>query len=132
MDEPIEREFEVVEIDGRPFIIVCNSSDVFEGKGRQVKFPEDEDLQVALIRKNGKLFALHNICPHRHQDQIYNGIIRNMNIMCPVHGWTYSLETGRNVNRRQGLKSLRRYDVFEKDGIVYLEKPEFEIPKWRQ
>ena len=132
MEENKTEQYPSKIIDGKLFVRVIKSEDVFEGKGRKIQFEEDEDLQVAVIRKNGKLYCLDNICPHRHQEKMYKGIIRDMNIMCPEHGWTYSLQTGKNINTRQGFKSLKKFDVFEEDGYVWLEKPDLNIPKWRR
>lgn len=114
------------------FVKICPSDDVFEGKGKQIQFADDDDFQIAIFRVNGKLFALDNICPHRHADRIFEGIIKDMTVMCPLHGWTYSLENGENIDIHQGIKSLKSHEVFEEEGYVYIKKPEFEIPKWRR
>lgn len=124
--------FEVLVKDTKKYLKVCNSNEVFEGKGKQIIFEGDDDFQLAIFRVNSKLFALENICPHRHADRIFEGIIKEHTVMCPLHGWTYSLETGQNINQKQGIRSLKNYDVFEVDGYVYVEKPQFEIPKWRR
>lgn len=118
--------------DGNEFLQICKSDDVFEGKGRQILFDEDDDFQVAVFRIKGKLYALDNICPHRHADRIFEGIIQDMTVMCPLHGWTYSIETGQNVDLSQGIKSLNSHEVFESEGYVYLKKPQFELPVWRR
>lgn len=118
---------------GKIFARICKSAELFEGKGKRFVFPEDIDMQVAIFRKDGKLFALSNICPHRHQDKIYEGILKNGNVTCPAHGWTYNLATGENVDLRQGIKSLIKYDSFEEDGYIWVEKPDKDvIPAWRR
>ena len=114
------------------YVEVCKSSDLYEGKGRRIKFPEDEDFQVAIFRVKGQLYCLDNICPHRHADSICDGIIKDGIVTCPLHGWSYSLETGQNVNQLQGIKSLKSHKIFEKDGMILIEKPIFTIPKWRR
>ena len=128
-----KRDFPTVEIDGKRYSEVCNSDDIYEGKGKRIQFPDDIDMQVAIFRLEGKLYALENICPHQHADRIFEGIVKSGNVTCPLHGWTYEIATGHNVNRKQGLKGLIKYAVFERDGKVYLEKPGAElIPKWRR
>lgn len=119
-------------IEGKEFIFLCPSNNIYDGKGYQFLFDDDLDKQVAVFRREGKLFCLSNICPHRHQDKIYDGIIDDMKVSCPEHGWTYSLETGQNVNPLQGLRSLKKYEIIEKNGKIYIEFPVFEIPKWRE
>mgnify|MGYP000853827008 CR=1 FL=1 len=128
-----ENKYPEKEKAGRIYARVCKSSELFEGKGRQFVFSEDEDMQIAAFRIKGKLYALSNICPHRHQDKIHEGIINNGNIVCPVHGWTYNIETGRNINLKQGIKSLNKYDIYEEDGYIWAEKPDNSvIPVWRR
>ncbi len=124
--------YETVEINGRIFLNLCRSDEIFEGKGKRFLFGDDLDMQIAVYRVNGKLYCLNNICPHRHQDKMHKGIIKGLNVMCPEHGWTYSLVDGSNIIKKQGVKSLDSYEIFEENGIVYVEKPEFKIPKWRR
>jgi len=119
-------------INEKKYLEVCNSKDVFEKKGLKVQLPGDEDFQVAIFRIDGKLVCLDNICPHRHADRIFEGIIKDDKVICPLHGWTYSLITGENINKQQGLKNLNKHECFEQDGKVYIEEPKFEVPKWRR
>lgn len=127
----VDESFETLEINGKLFVKALPSDKLYEKKGALVQFPEDEDLQIALIRYNGRPHCLDNICPHEHQPKIFEGVIQNGAIICPEHAWTYDIETGMNLNARQGRKNLRKYDVFERDGWIYVEKPELRIPKWR-
>ena len=118
--------------DNIKFIKVAESKNVYEKKGIKVQFEGDDDFQVAIIRYEGKLYCVDNICPHRHADKIFEGIIKDKTVTCPLHGWTYSLETGENVDIKKGIKKLKTYLCFEEDGIIYIEEPKFKIPKWRQ
>lgn len=128
---------EELEIDGITFVSVCKSSELLNKKGKLVKFEEDDDMQVALFRIEGELFCVSNICPHRHAEEIYNGILtiedncKNV-VTCPLHGWSYFLDTGFNTNPKQGIKRITTYQIKEIDGEIYIEKPKLEIPKWRQ
>ena len=119
-------------IEGKEFIYICNSKNVYEKKGIKVEFTEEADMQVAIFRLKGELFCVSNICPHRHTDHIYEGIIEDKNIICPVHGWTYSLETGKNINPHQGLRSLIHYDILEIEDKIYIEKPDLIIAEWKK
>lgn len=125
-------DFELVNINDKEYAKICKSDELYEKKGRQIVFPGDEDRQIAVFRFQGELYALDNICPHRHQAKIHEAIFKDENIMCPLHAWTYSVKDGQNVNQKVGVKSLKTYEIFEKDGYVYVEIPELKIPKWRQ
>ena len=118
--------------DNKTFVHICDSNEIKEGKSKKIIFEEDIDMQYALFRINNKLYCVSNICPHRHATRIYEGILNGLNVTCPLHGWTYSLETGENVNQKQGIKKLDKYLVFEENGKVFMEEPALKIPKWRQ
>jgi nitrite reductase/ring-hydroxylating ferredoxin subunit len=131
--ENTEQFFETEIIrDGITFVYICNSIDLKEGKGKRIEFKEDIDMQYAAFRLNNKLYCVSNICPHRHATRIFEGIIKGITVTCPLHGWTYSLETGENTNIKQGIKKLSKYQIFEENGKVFMEKPEVKIPKWRE
>ncbi|MCX6146918.1 MAG: Rieske 2Fe-2S domain-containing protein [Candidatus Kapabacteria bacterium] len=119
-------------INGKEYFAICKNNELLEGKGIKIQFDEDDDMQVAIFRINGELYCLSNICPHRHAEEIYNGIIKDGNVTCPLHGWTYNLKSGANVNLKQGLKSLQKFEIFELNKTIYIEKPPLIIPKWRQ
>ncbi|MDQ1267101.1 MAG: 3-phenylpropionate/trans-cinnamate dioxygenase ferredoxin component [Bacteroidota bacterium] len=127
MTENIEKN-----INGINFIRACRSSELHEKKGKLIIIDDDTDMELALFRVGGNLYCLSNICPHEHQPQIYNGIIEDMELICPVHGWTYSLETGQNVEPKRGIKSLKKFEAFESEGWIWVQKPDIEIPLWRQ
>lgn len=120
-----------VVIDGKKFLRLCPSSEIFEGKGKKFQFGEEYDMQLAIFRYKGKLYSLTNICPHRHIDRIHEGILKDGYVICPEHGWTYSLDTGDNKFQKQGIKGLKKFEVFEQNGFVYIEEPDFELPRWK-
>lgn len=118
-------------INGKAFAEVCFSEDIYEGKGKQIIFADDDDMQIAIFRIKNQLYCVDNICPHRHADRLFEGILDGLTVTCPLHGWNYSLETGENTNKHQGIKTLHTYEVFEQNGMIYVEKPPLRIPKWR-
>ncbi len=121
------------EINGKIYCDVLASKDLVEKKGRKITFSEDSDWELAIFRIDGNLYCVTNICPHRHQPEIYNGILTGTELMCPLHGWTYSLESGNNINTHQGIKSLKKFDIFEKEGRIFVEKPNKDsTPLWRK
>ncbi|MER7928756.1 Rieske 2Fe-2S domain-containing protein [Streptomyces sp. NPDC096057] len=87
--------------------------------------------KITLIRDNGKVYALHNRCPHRgvplsEGNQQFPGTVS-----CPYHGWTFDLPTG-NLSavitdgpgcRLTGKLSVRTYAVEERLGMVWVYIP---------
>ena len=127
-------DYPAITRNGKKFINICESDEVFENKGRKIEFADDADMQIAVFRIHGELHCFTNICPHRHKEKIYEAIFNldKTSLMCPEHGWTYDIETGHNDNKKVGLKNLKKFEIFEEDGKVYVEKPEVEIPAWRK
>ncbi|MGQ9818365.1 MAG: Rieske (2Fe-2S) protein [Candidatus Kapaibacteriales bacterium] len=112
-------------------IFLCKSEVLQEGKSIRIQVGEAFEEQVALFRVNGKIYCLTNICPHRHKDSIYQGFVYDGKVTCPEHGWTYDLESGKNINPRQGIRSLKSFNVLEIDGLIVANTLEFELPKWK-
>lgn len=118
--------------DGKIYVSVCTSNELIPKKGKKIKFEDDIDMEVSIFKIDNEYYCVSNICPHKHQPVIYKGIIKDCTVTCPAHSWTYDLKTGENTNKHQGIKQLKKYEIFEKDGDIYIEKPKLEIPKWRQ
>jgi 3-phenylpropionate/trans-cinnamate dioxygenase ferredoxin subunit len=87
------------------FVKICKLNDLKEKEGRRFII---DDVEVAVFKVNGKIFALNNICPHQHTNNIYEGFIEDGHVICPIHGWEFNLETGRI---RSGGKGLDAYNV---------------------
>lgn len=110
--------------------------DEFEEGGRKVVSCDGTEIGVFLI--DGELVAWHNRCPHRFgpvcQGRIYkrvlepvaaDGRVRELaydenttNIVCTWHGYEFNLKSG--VNQGSSRFRLRRADIEEKDGEVYV------------
>lgn len=121
-----------ITLDGKVFVKVCREDELIPEKGKKIKFEDDIDMEVSIFKIDGELFCVSNICPHKHQPLIYKGIIKDCTVTCPAHGWTYDLKTGENTNKHQGIKYLKKYEIFVREGEIFIEKPKLEIPKWRQ
>jgi nitrite reductase/ring-hydroxylating ferredoxin subunit len=89
---------------------------------------------IGLIRANGTVYAVRNICPHKAAP-LCRGLVRgtmlpsepatfvfgmeNQILQCPWHGWEFDLETGRPVHG--GQSKLTLYPVIVRGQSVYLE-----------
>ncbi len=120
-------EFPEIERGGKTFVIACRSIELHERKPKNIFF--DDELQVAIFRIDGALYAVSNICPHQHAAVICEGFIEELTVTCPLHGWIYSLENGKALGSHARLKT---YQVFEENGEVFLEKPVNTMPKWME
>jgi nitrite reductase/ring-hydroxylating ferredoxin subunit len=90
---------------------------------------------ILVGRRNGKLFACNNSCPHRGAS-LSKGDFNGDNIVCYMHGYEYNIWTGMLEKikswkkdpawREQSQEWIRSdnlilYYVYEKDDSIYLE-----------
>jgi nitrite reductase (NADH) small subunit len=73
------------------FIRVASVGEIPDRRGKLVNV-DDED--IALFRVNNRVYALNNVCAHQHFSALHEGTLTGLCVSCPMHGWTYSLETG--------------------------------------
>ncbi len=103
-------------------------SDISDPGAREFELPDrDGKLAGFLVRRNGKIFAYQNICPHTGRflnwgpDRFLtkdNGLI-----MCAGHGALFEIETGLCVVGACLGASLRPLDVEVMDGRVMVGLP---------
>ena len=99
------------------YVKVARLVDLIEGRGKKVVV---EDEEIALWRVNGRVHAICNVCAHQHISALHQATLDGLFVTCPMHGWTYSLETGEAVT---GQGRVRRFDVVIQGGDVYIENP---------
>jgi nitrite reductase/ring-hydroxylating ferredoxin subunit len=61
-----------------------------EGSAKLVRARGEE---MAVFKCNGQLYGIQNICPHEG-GQLSNGWIEGGEVVCPLHGYKFNLETG--------------------------------------
>jgi len=81
---------------------VCKVSDLYESRGTRFLI---NDVDIAIFKINGEVFAVSNTCPHQHTQSIYDGFIEDGCIVCPAHGWMFNLKTGKQPTGTRGLDS---------------------------
>ncbi len=74
-----------------------------------------EDTELVLFRYGDTLVAMDRWCPHRQGDMVAGHVVGRM-LKCPVHGFMFSVDTGRGLNC-PGF-NLSVHDLNVKDGVV--------------
>ena len=82
------------------FIEVLDESALPENEMRIVKV---QGRLIALMKCNGKIHALGDTCPHLG-GSLGKGVLKDGNVICPRHHWTFDLETGEVVMGVPGEK----------------------------
>ena len=92
------------------------------------------DKEIGVIRWEGEVFAVRNICPHMFGPVCSGTVIPRLMgpavgvaetdpaagvMVCPWHRWEYDLRTG--VGLRDARYRLKKYRVWEQDGHVLID-----------
>lgn len=101
----------------RDFVKVIRAAEVPERAGKFIRIDDDE---IALFNVSGQFYAIDNVCPHQHISALHQGELNGLKVTCPMHGWTYSLETGRAEG---GSGRVRTHRIKIENGFVWIEKP---------
>ena len=74
--------------------------------------------RVAVVRKDGALYAISNVCPHQN-GPLGEGIMRDGYLECPWHGYQFDPCTG--LGPPGFTDSVPTYDLVQKGGRTYLK-----------
>lgn len=99
----------------KEFQLICKVTDLKENEGKRFII---DDVEFAVFKVKGEIFALNNICPHQKSAIIYNGFIEDGKVVCPAHGWEFNLCDGKQGFGKSGLDS---YSVKVENGNVYVK-----------
>lgn len=70
---------------------------------------------ICLVGYEGELFALSSTCPHAGED-LSRGWCKDKKLVCPVHRFSYNLNTGRGSEGQNDYVDVFPIEV-KKDGI---------------
>jgi nitrite reductase (NADH) small subunit len=100
--------------------------DGFQKVARTSEIPEShcklvcvDETQIAIWHVGGRFYAINNICPHQHFPVLYKGALSGLTVTCPMHGWTYSLETGKAIS---GDGCVHTFEVHIEDDALWIKK----------
>ncbi|MCA2978657.1 MAG: Rieske 2Fe-2S domain-containing protein [Myxococcaceae bacterium] len=96
------------------FVDVCGALDVPEG-GRRVVDVQGQ--AVALVRVQGRVYAVDNRCPHR-DGELGQGDLDGFHLFCPLHAWVFDVRDGRGFFPRGA--EVACFTVREADGRLFV------------
>jgi nitrite reductase/ring-hydroxylating ferredoxin subunit len=99
------------------FIKVARTTDIPDRRSKRVHLEGEE---IALWNVGGIFHAISNICSHQHIAALHQGSLNGLMLTCPMHGWTYSLETGLAAS---GSGRVKVYRVKVEGRDLFVEKP---------
>lgn len=100
----------------RARVHVPDTDRLAEGEARKVDVgdPAAGGLQVLLCRVEGRVYALHNHCPHEGGKIVAGPLVEGKYAVCPLHGYAFDPRTGKPVGVT--CRSARTFRVVERDG----------------
>ncbi|GGD38764.1 nitrite reductase [Malaciobacter pacificus] len=76
------------------------------------------EIEIAIFKtKDGSIFAINNICPHK-QGKLSEGLVHENVVTCPLHNWDVDLASGEALGNDSGCTNV--YESKIEDGLVYL------------
>jgi len=85
-----------------------------------------DDVEIAVFKVDGNVYAVSNICPHQKVHLMYDGYVDGSVLNCPMHGWQFNLKDGTLLSGGRGLES---YEVKISKDDVYVKVQKKEL-KW--
>lgn len=99
------------------WIRIVYSRDIPLREGRAVRVG---DREVAIFNLGDRFVAIENRCPHKG-GPLADGIVSGTTVVCPLHAWNMSLETGKGVNGPSASSCVGTFRTRVEGGIVLLE-----------
>ena len=97
------------------WIKIVEVENVPEMGSRKVLIGEEE---IVLFKtRDGSIFAINNICPHK-QGKLSEGLVHEKMVTCPLHNWDIDLETGAVKDEKH--ECSKTYETKVEEGVVFL------------
>jgi len=96
-------------------IALCD--DIPLREGRAVKVGNRE---IAIFNLGDRFLAVDNRCPHK-SGPLADGIVSGAAVICPLHAWKMSLETGEGVNSASASSCVETFRTRVEHGVIFLE-----------
>lgn len=77
--------------------------------------------EIAIFHLGEAFYAVSNLCPHQHAPVIAAGILTGNTVICPMHGWSYDVTTGKSVEASGCLKT---YELRVQGNDLYVRVPD--------
>src|SRR5215472_4255446 len=87
-------------------------------EGRAVKVGNRE---IAIFNLGERFLAVENRCPHKG-GPLADGIVSGSTVVCPLHAWKISLETGEGASGPSASSCVETFRVRVEDGVVLLRE----------
>jgi len=103
--------------EAKAWIRIARSHDIPLREGRAVKVG---NLEIAIFNLGDRFLAVDNRCPHKG-GPLADGIVSGAAVVCPLHAWKLSLETGEGLNTGCASSCVKTFRTRVEHGVIFLE-----------
>ena len=96
---------------------IAHCRDIPLREGRAVKVG---NRQIAIFNLGDRFLAVDNRCPHKG-GPLADGIVSGASVVCPLHAWKISLETGQGSNSASASSCVETFRTRVERGVIFLE-----------
>jgi nitrite reductase (NADH) small subunit len=101
----------------KKWVRIAYCRDIPLREGRTVKIGSRE---IAIFNLGDRFLAVENRCPHKG-GPLADGIVSGAAVVCPLHAWKMSLETGQGVSGPSTSSCVETFGTRVEDDTVWLE-----------
>jgi nitrite reductase (NADH) small subunit len=91
--------------------------DIPQREGRAVKVGNHD---IAIFNLGDRFLAVDNRCPHKG-GPLADGIVSGAAVVCPLHAWKMSLETGAGLTSASASSCVETFRTRVEHGVIFLE-----------
>jgi nitrite reductase (NADH) small subunit len=106
-------------MNGRRWVRVTLCDTIPVREGRPVTLAGHE---IAIFNLGDRFFATDNRCPH-NGGPLCDGIVSGDTVVCPLHAWKISLQTGAVKRPDCAATCIATYPTRVEDGVLMLGLP---------
>ena len=103
--------------DSNMWVRIAYCRDIPLREGRPVKIGNRE---IAIFNLGDRFLAVENRCPHKG-GPLADGIVSGATVVCPLHAWKMSLETGKGVGGPSASSCVETFRTRVECEVVSLE-----------
>jgi nitrite reductase (NADH) small subunit len=99
------------------WVRIALSCDIPLREGRVVRVGNRE---IAIFNLGDRFLAVDNRCPHKG-GSLADGIVAGAAVVCPLHAWKMSLESGKGVSSLSASSCIETFRTRVEHGVIVLE-----------
>jgi nitrite reductase (NADH) small subunit len=100
----------------KTWVRVARCNDIPQREGRAVQVGNRE---IAIFNLGGRFLAVDNRCPHKG-GPLADGIVSGATVVCPLHAWKISLETGEGLSSASASSCVETFRTRVEHGVILL------------